>query len=182
MVFNIGIIKEYQGTMNKYQELLERPEWKEKRERILERDGHTCQFCGSTDKQLQVHHFNYDAPTPWDVPDKYLITLCKDCHKNYHFTLLGLRECDKHIPDCDWEGFSIERLKKQGFHINGNHATLKLNGFTLFLTHQGDGGNTAVATLFKDGSQKRYHEDVVATHLMLDDYLEEYLDFDFSTL
>ena len=59
---------------------------------------------------------------------------------------------------------------------------LKLNGFTLFLTHQGDGGNTAVATLFKDGSQKRYHEDVVTTHLMLDDYLEEYLDFDFSTL
>ena len=56
--------------MNKYQELLERPEWKEKRERILERDGHTCQFCGSTE-QLQVHHFNYDAPTPWDVPDKY---------------------------------------------------------------------------------------------------------------
>jgi hypothetical protein len=129
-----------------------------------------------------VHHFNYDAPTPWDVPDKYLITLCKDCHKNYHFTLLGLRECDKHIPDCGWEGFSIERLKKQGFHINGNHAMLKLNGFTLFLTHQVDGENTAVATLFKDGSQKRYHEDVVTTHLMLDDYLEEYLDFDFSTL
>lgn len=110
------------------------------------------------------------------------ITLCKDCHKNYHFIPLGLRECDKHIPDCGWEGFSIERLKKQGFHVNGNHAMLKLNGFTLFLTHQGDGENTAVATLFKDGSQKRYHEDVVTTHLMLDDYLEEYLDFDFSTL
>ena len=167
--------------MNKYQELLERPEWKEKRERILERDGHTCQFCGSTE-QLQVHHFNYDAPTPWDVPDKYLITLCKDCHKNYHFIPLGLRECDKHIPDCGWEGFSIERLKKQGFHINGNHAMLKLNGFTLFLTHQGDGGNTAVATLFKEGNQKRYHEEVLETHLMLDDYLEEHLDFDFSTL
>ena len=52
----------------------------------------------------------------------------------------------------------------------------------MFLTHQGDGGNTAVATLFKDGSQKRYHEGVLATHLMLDDYLEEYLEFDFSTL
>lgn len=161
--------------MNKYQELLERPEWKEKRERILKRDDHRCQRCGATDN-LQVHHFNYDAPTPWDVPDQYLMTLCKDCHKDYHIIPVGLRICDQVYHDCDWDGFSIERLKKQGFEIHGSAAILKSNGYTLFLKHQSL-SNTAVATLFKDSyGKKRYHECQLVGHIELDDYLEDYLE------
>lgn len=33
-----------------YNELLEKPEWKQKREEILERDNHTCQRCGMDEK------------------------------------------------------------------------------------------------------------------------------------
>lgn len=75
---------------NSYGELLFRPEWKEKRGRIMERDGNRCVICGST-KDLQVHHrqYHFNAVSnrkclPWDYDDKYLVTLCKSCHDRGH--------------------------------------------------------------------------------------------------
>ncbi len=75
-----------------YEELLSRPEWKQKRKRILLRDNYTCQFCGATSKsELQVHHrqYHYIArlgifKQPWDYPDECLITICKKCHNRGH--------------------------------------------------------------------------------------------------
>ena len=39
---------------------------------VKERDNHTCQLCGATDKKLAVHHVHYDKENCY--PD--LITLC----------------------------------------------------------------------------------------------------------
>ena len=61
---------------------LKHPLWKAKREKILKRDGFLCQKC-SSGKNLQVHHKKYIGE-PWEVPDKYLITLCKSCHFKEH--------------------------------------------------------------------------------------------------
>lgn len=72
-----------------YEEKLHDDRWKEKRNKILERDGYKCQWCGS-EHSLQVHHKRYDKfpngemVEPWDYPDKCLITLCGDCHRKYH--------------------------------------------------------------------------------------------------
>lgn len=55
--------------------------WKRIRNKILERDGQKCSFCGKTKSQqrLQVHHI-----IPYDVCRNHnidnLITLCATCH------------------------------------------------------------------------------------------------------
>mgnify|MGYP006366380823 FL=1 len=71
-------------TKERYSELLKHPKWKEKRMRILDRDGKRCRKCNST-KNLQVHHTYYSGDkNPWDYPDSCLITLCKKCHEKEH--------------------------------------------------------------------------------------------------
>lgn len=75
----------------KYNNYLRSLQWKKRRDEILERDGYRCQWCGSTEN-LQVHHKCYFKDSrgemfpPWEYEDKYLITLCGDCHKWWHET------------------------------------------------------------------------------------------------
>lgn len=62
-----------------YVEYLQSAEWYEKRNRIMQRDGYTCQNCGSQE-YLQVHHKTYAHI--FHELDEELITLCTDCHKD----------------------------------------------------------------------------------------------------
>ena len=64
-----------------YAEKLRSPRWQKKRLEILERDHWACVCCGSTDKNLQVHHAVYRKIDPWDYPNHLLQTLCFDCHE-----------------------------------------------------------------------------------------------------
>ena len=59
------------------------PKWQKKKAEILDRDNHTCLLCGDTETQLHVHHGYYGKHDTkiWDVPDKYLWTLCENCHE-----------------------------------------------------------------------------------------------------
>lgn len=64
-----------------YSEKLKDPRWQKKRLEILERDKFTCQLCGDDETTLHVHHKKYfKNKEPWDINNKYLITLCKYCH------------------------------------------------------------------------------------------------------
>lgn len=63
-----------------YSDLLKDPRWQKKRLKIFERDEFTCRHCLASDKPLNVHHVKYFG-APWDIEDKYLITLCEDCHE-----------------------------------------------------------------------------------------------------
>lgn len=64
-----------------YAELLRKPEWQKKRLEIMHRDNFTCQYCGSKENELQVHHRVYrKGAKPWEYDDFELITLCKNCH------------------------------------------------------------------------------------------------------
>lgn len=64
------------------------PNWEADRLVALERDRYTCQHCGITKEQLDVHHivsrraFNGD----WDSANESnnLITLCSSCHACLH--------------------------------------------------------------------------------------------------
>jgi hypothetical protein len=65
-----------------YNEKLLSPKWQKKRLKILERDNFTCQFCQSKEDTLHIHHKKYSEGEPWEIEDKYLITLCKECHES----------------------------------------------------------------------------------------------------
>lgn len=75
-----------------YAELLRKPEWQKKRLEIMQRDDFTCQYCGSKERELQVHHRVYhNGAKPWEYDNSELITLCDQCHevetdvKNQHY-------------------------------------------------------------------------------------------------
>lgn len=63
-----------------YSDKLKDPRWQKKRLEIMQRDDFTCQFCGDNESTLHVHHYKYKGD-PWEVDNKYLITLCSDCHE-----------------------------------------------------------------------------------------------------
>lgn len=68
-----------------YHEQLKHPEWQKKRLQIMEMHDFECSDCGSTDKQLHVHHTYYDKRLKlWEYEDRFLICLCSECHKNAH--------------------------------------------------------------------------------------------------
>jgi len=74
--------------MNKkeYRRLLKDIRWLNKRKVILERDHNKCVLCGS-EFNLNVHHSYYILGVkPWDYPDESLVTLCEQCHLEYHKT------------------------------------------------------------------------------------------------
>ena len=65
----------------KYEAYLQSPRWAGIRRRVKERDGWTCQFCG-TDEHLEVHHVHYR--TVGSENGHELVTLCRLCHKGEH--------------------------------------------------------------------------------------------------
>lgn len=70
--------------MATYSEKLKDPRWQKKRLEIFEMDKWYCQSCLSKDKTLHVHHIDYlPGREPWEYDDKYLMTLCADCHADY---------------------------------------------------------------------------------------------------
>ena len=77
-------------NIENYNMLLQSPSWKAMRNMIIKRDQKQCACCKSK-KNLQVHHkqYHFNRRTgmhmaPWQYHPKYLITLCKKCHKAGH--------------------------------------------------------------------------------------------------
>lgn len=85
--------KFFTRTQEPYAFLLEKREWKSKRNRILTRDKHTCKKCGADGNEfsLHVHHKHYIyGLDPWEYKDSELLTLCEQCHSELHNT--------EHVP------------------------------------------------------------------------------------
>lgn len=57
---------------------------------VLHRDNYSCQHCGVTKTQLQVHHLIYRSNGGSDLENN-LITLCKDCHTDVHNNTIVLK-------------------------------------------------------------------------------------------
>lgn len=92
--------------MNKlnYSEKLKDPRWQKKRLEILERDNWTCRGCGGKETTLHVHHIAYlSGIEPWDIPDGFLITLCKTCHKR-SCEAGPCESCRDYLVNCDGPG------------------------------------------------------------------------------
>ena len=66
----------------KYRSYLKSDAWKRKRYVVLKRDNWTCQECGA--KATQVHHKKYAKYQIGKEPIKWLVSLCKPCHRKKH--------------------------------------------------------------------------------------------------
>ena len=70
-------------NLEEYAELLERKEWKDKRESILKRDDYTCQKCGRRGFSFRSFKLsNYseleELMCGWTIEDKSVIDFLKD--------------------------------------------------------------------------------------------------------
>ena len=70
--------REYHSKKRDY---LSSPEWKSKRLKVLERDGHKCRACGYK-YRLEVHHITYRNLE--QEPLNELLTVCRRCHQKIH--------------------------------------------------------------------------------------------------
>ena len=64
-----------------YSEKLRDPRWQKKRLCVMQRDGFACRDCGDEKSTLQVHHCHYEKGGPWMTDERFLLTLCADCHE-----------------------------------------------------------------------------------------------------
>jgi len=64
-----------------YAEYLKSDAWQRKRFVVLRRDNWTCQYCGV--KATEVHHKRY-AKNIGREPIKWLVSLCRECHRKQH--------------------------------------------------------------------------------------------------
>lgn len=67
-----------------YADKLRDPRWQKKRLHVFERDDWRCTKCDDGTKELHVHHTIYFSGEPWDIPIRFLKTLCDSCHKKEH--------------------------------------------------------------------------------------------------
>lgn len=70
--------------MIQYKDKLKDSRWLAKRQAVLARDSFRCVICGSNNG-LNVHHSAYIyGREPWEYDNKYLVTLCHECHAKLH--------------------------------------------------------------------------------------------------
>lgn len=65
-----------------YEEYLQTPHWKRKRENKLRAAGRRCQVCNRSSIILNVHHRTYDRLG--EELDEDLTVLCRECHRVFH--------------------------------------------------------------------------------------------------
>lgn len=100
----ISTLKSVNITKELYSKLLARKEWLIVRNLVLIRDKYKCLKCNSRNK-LEVHHILYiENKMPWEIPTRYLITLCEECHKKEH----------RNRPISDFIVKSIKDTNKKG--------------------------------------------------------------------
>lgn len=87
------------------------PEYAQFVKRVLARDNYTCQCCGKNNGRKDVHHLDgYEWCKDKRVDDTNGITLCPNCHYNFH-AIYGNGGNTKEQFE-EWIGFTIDNLEK----------------------------------------------------------------------
>lgn len=68
-----------------YQDFLKSDYWRIVRYKVLKRDGHRCVICKNK-YALEVHHDSYKNHFKEHEHLGDLMTLCRDCHKEHHYS------------------------------------------------------------------------------------------------
>jgi hypothetical protein len=107
-----------------YSEKLKDPRWQKKRLEIFQRDNFECQHCHETSITLNIHHLKYiKGNNPWEYDNKYLLTLCEDCHEiDYQYR----KEAEQNILDSFALGkFCVDELNIAAGYILDHAEELK---------------------------------------------------------
>jgi len=81
--------------------------------KVLARDHYTCQCCGQEHGDLNAHHLDgYDWCKDKRTDETNGITLCKNCHKNFHSLYSYGNNTKEQFQE--WIGHAIEVLKFKG--------------------------------------------------------------------
>ncbi len=106
----------------KYSDKLQDPRWQKKRLEILNRDEWTCVWCCDSETTLHVHHLIYSPGVePWDIPNKYLITICDNCHQVEHEERPHAESKLLHnIKLCRFNYNDIDNLAEAFFELQSN--------------------------------------------------------------
>lgn len=114
------------GKRKTYAELLRSPLWQKKRLEIFERDNYMCQYCGSTTKELHVHHKIYKkGAKPWEYDNDSLITLCHDCHESETNSKNELYQLFKDICSMNRQcGLSNQLLLSLLYRVYGEYEAI----------------------------------------------------------
>jgi len=76
------------GEFMDYLEKLKDPRWQKKRLEIFNLYDFKCMACGTTEKELHIHHRKYKrGREPWEYKNNEFFVLCIDCHDELHRAL-----------------------------------------------------------------------------------------------
>lgn len=85
---------------NDYRDKFRDPKWQRKRLAVMGRANFLCEYCGESDKELQIHHPAYrKGAEPWEYEDEELMCLCCDCHEKVTKGGALLKEIALSSPD-----------------------------------------------------------------------------------
>jgi hypothetical protein len=99
--------------------------WREKRQLVLERDGHRCMMCGANGEgvSLSVHHNTYEQLG--NEPLNHLVSLCSLCHpladqrQKTQREYLGLTNQVRVNPAAFITAIESTDTKRKGLNYNG---------------------------------------------------------------
>lgn len=87
------------------------PEYYQFVKRVLARDNYTCQCCNIDNEYMEVHHLDgYEWCKEKRVDETNAITLCKNCHSNFH-AIYG-KGNNTRMQFEEWLNFSLKELTK----------------------------------------------------------------------
>lgn len=97
--------------------------------RILKRDNYACQHCGRKNCRLVVHHIEgYADNIELRTVDTNAITLCEDCHKDYHCIYSNFHSNKKDFEE--WNGKT--ELKHGTYEYQRYRKIICLETFEIF--------------------------------------------------
>lgn len=87
------------------------PEYIEFIKKVLARDNYTCQCCGKSYNNMEVHHLNgYNWFIKGRTDETNAVTLCENCHGNFH-SIYGKGNNTKEQYE-KWIGYTLVELEK----------------------------------------------------------------------
>jgi len=81
-----------------YQEYLQTPHWKAKKQEAYNYYGASCVLCGSR-KSINVHHREYN--NKWNEPMSDLTVLCYSCHDGHHKIARQIKFAEQEVLDVE---------------------------------------------------------------------------------